>query len=172
MAPLGPVAHGLAAGLAGTAAMTASQKLVGRFERPASERSSRGDPANDPWKSAPAPGKVAKRLLEAFGREVPAARIGLLTNVVHWGYGTAWGTIYGLVQGTRRRNPLGRGLIFGTGVWTMSYIELVPVGLYEPPWRYPATTVAKDLSYHLVYGAGVAGAFELLARRCRARRAR
>lgn len=38
----------------------------------------------------------------------------------------------------------------------------MPMGLYEPPWAYPAKTVAKDLSYHLVYGVGVAAAFDTL----------
>jgi hypothetical protein len=36
------------------------------------------------------------------------------------------------------------------------------MGIYEPPWTYPAKTVAKDLSYHLVCGAGVAAAFDTL----------
>ena len=38
----------------------------------------------------------------------------------------------------------------------MSYATLVPMGLYEWPWRYSAKTIAKDVSYHLVYGAGTA----------------
>lgn len=41
-------------------------------------------------------------------------------------------------------------------VWVMAYIELVPVGLDEPPWRYPAEELVIDLSYHLVYGAATA----------------
>ena len=44
----------------------------------------------------------------------------------------------------------------------MSYVELVPMGLYEPPWKYPAKSLAKDLSYHLVYGVALAGAYKLL----------
>jgi hypothetical protein len=54
-------------------------------------------------------------------------------------------------------------VLFGTGVWAASYLELVPMGLYEPPWEYPATTLAKDLSYHLVYGVGTAAAYDALA---------
>ncbi len=44
----------------------------------------------------------------------------------------------------------------------MSYVQLVPMGLYELPWKYPPKDLALDLSYHLVYGAGVAGAFRVL----------
>jgi hypothetical protein len=47
----------------------------------------------------------------------------------------------------------------------MSYVELVPMGLYELPWAYPAKDLALDLSYHLVYGAGLAGGYRLLDRR-------
>jgi hypothetical protein len=45
---------------------------------------------------------------------------------------------------------------FGTAVWTASYAELVPLGIYEPPWKYPPADLALDLSYHVVYGVVVA----------------
>ncbi|MBD0318367.1 MAG: hypothetical protein ICV71_07550, partial [Thermoleophilia bacterium] len=54
--------------------------------------------------------------------------------------------------------------LFGLGVWAQSYATLVPMGLYEPPWHYSARTIAKDVSYHLVYGAGTAAGFEVLGR--------
>jgi hypothetical protein len=60
-----------------------------------------------------------------------------------------------LNDGSSRRRPLIRGLAFGTVVWAMSYVELVPLGLYEPPWKYPPEELAFDLSYHLAYGAGL-----------------
>lgn len=39
------------------------------------------------------------------------------------------------------------------------------MGIYEPPWKYPARTLANDLGYHLSYGAGVALAHSAIARR-------
>jgi len=42
--------------------------------------------------------------------------------------------------------------------------QLVPIGLSKVPWEYPAKDSALDLSYHLVYGAGVAGAYRVLDR--------
>ena len=44
------------------------------------------------------------------------------------------------------------------------FATLVPLGIYEPPWKYPPKELAIDLSYHLVYGLGVAGAYRLLER--------
>jgi hypothetical protein len=37
--------------------------------------------------------------------------------------------------------------------------------LYSPPWEYSPKTPASDLGNHLVYGLGVAGGYELVARR-------
>jgi len=160
--PLGALLRGLLAGGAGTTLMTAYQGLIqehkdGGNDEQASEA--------ERWQQAPAPAQVAKRILEGvFRKQVGAEQIPLLTNAMHWLYGSAQGGLYGLVQGTIRTNPVASGLAFGAGVWTLSYAQLVPMGIYEPPWRYPAKTLAVDLSYHLVYGVGVAGAYEGLAR--------
>ncbi len=162
--PLAAVGSGLAAGLIGTGLMTVAQELSTRL------RSSQ-DPGGqqsgaDPWDTASAPAKVAKRIAEGvFHREVSPDRIPLLTHAMHWGYGTAWAAAYGLIQGTFRGPPVGAGLLFGMGVWTMSYVQLVPMGLYEPPWKYPLKELVLDLSYHLAYGAGLAAAYAALDRR-------
>ncbi len=140
------------------AAMTAYQELV-----QSGENDGNGEPKSDAerWHQAPAPAKVAKRILEGiFHVDVSADRIPLLTNATHWLYGSSLGTVYGTGQGTIRANPIGHGLVFGAGVWGFSYAQLVPMGVYEPPWTYPAKTLAVDLSYHLVYGLGVAAAYE------------
>jgi hypothetical protein len=158
--------RGLAAGLVGTAFMTAWQELAAALKRHGPmnvEERHAEDP--DPWKKAPAPAQVAKRAIEAVsGIEVPASRIGLFTNAVHWGYGTTMGVAYALGQSASRGRAAVRGPLFGTGVWASSYAMLVPMGLYEWPWRYPAKTIAKDVSYHLVYGTGVAAGYSLLSR--------
>lgn len=83
---------------------------------------------------------------------------------MHWGYGTSWGSVYGLVAGSRGRSRLRDGALFGAGVWVMSYVQLVPMGLYDPPWTYPAEELALDLSYHLAYGVGLAGGYRILDR--------
>jgi hypothetical protein len=124
----------------------------------------------DPWEQAPAPAKVARKILEGvFDCEVPPKKIGLLTNAVHWGYGTSWGALYGLLPGTAPVSPVRRGLMFGTAVWVMSYLTLVPMGIYRAPWRYPPGELALDLSYHLAYGAGVGTGFALIDGVSRAR---
>jgi hypothetical protein len=153
--PLGAIARGLLAGAGGTAAMTAYQTAISNGDD--------GKSSGDPWKDAPAPAKVAKRILEGvFHREVSPAQIPLLTNAMHWSYGTAWGAVYGVVQGTVRTRALLLGPAFGLGVWAASYAALVPMGIYRPPWRYAPNELAADLSYHLVYGTGAALVYDAL----------
>ena len=156
------------AGAIGTAVMTAAQTLAskargsGGDEEEGAETGASAE-QRDPWEQAPAPAKVARKILEAvFACEVPPDKIGLLTNAVHWGYGTSWGALYGLLQRGRRVSPVRSGLVFGTAVWAVSYVTLVPMGIYRPPWRYPPGELALDLSYHLAYGAGVGAGFALI----------
>jgi hypothetical protein len=141
--------------------MTAYQLLVARLRGGGSDAGGVGEPS---WDDAPAPALVARRLIEGvFRREVPPSRIGLLTNATHWAYGTAWGGAYGVLRDSVRLPAPSLGALFGLNVWGTSYLTLVPMGIYRPPWRYPPAEIGLDVSYHLVYGAGVAGAYRVAA---------
>jgi hypothetical protein len=149
--PLAAVAIGLASGVLGTLAMTGWQELSARLF--SSDEDGSSSAAGDPWDEAPAPAQVARKAARLVGVDPSPERIPLITNVMHWGYGTSWGAVYGLAARNRRVIPLS-GLAFGAGVWAMSYLQLVPMGIYEPPWKYSPGQLALDLSYHLVYGGG------------------
>jgi hypothetical protein len=136
--------------------MTAVQKLVQRGSRDGGEPS---------WDAASAPAQVARKALRRDGVDPPASWIPVLTNVMHWGYGTTWGVVYALARGSRRpRRPLLEGLGLGALVWSASYLELVPLGLYEPPWKYDAETVALDVGYHVAFGEAASAALAVLSR--------
>ncbi|HXH89047.1 MAG TPA: DUF1440 domain-containing protein [Gaiellaceae bacterium] len=154
--PLGALARGLAAGLVGTAAMTGYQMLIAKL---------RGQPNAKPrrWADAPVPAQLAKRVSEGvFEHKVKLAQAPKLTNLVHFSYGTSWGAVYGLAQGTMHAPTVAHGLGFGTAVWGTAYAVLPPTGLYEAPWKYPPKELALDLSYHLVYGVATAAAYRAL----------
>src|SRR4051812_31110199 len=154
------VARGLASGIVGTTAMTAWQELSARLFSGDGDGTG-GDslpPArvDDRWAQAPAPARVARLMsLRLLQRDIPVERIGLTTNVMHWAYGVGWGKVYGLVTERSRPAALPGGLAFGAAVWALSYATLVPLRIYEPPWRYSPQVLAEDLSYHLAYGTGV-----------------
>lgn len=158
------VLRGIAAGAAGTAAMTAHQHLRQRLSNSLSD-DEHAEP-DDPWQSAPAPAQVGKRLIEKlFRKPVPASAIPLLTQVMHWSYGTTWGAAYAIVRASlpgSRPWKLGSG--FGMTVWASSYAQLVPAGIYKPPWQYPPGSIADEIGYHLTYGTVTAFAYDALAR--------
>lgn len=146
--------------------MTSWQELAQRLRARGREGADTAQP-QDPderWEQAPAPAKVAKLIGEKLlHRRVSAARIPLLTTLMHWSTGIGWGGVYG-VLGDRmtQTSTLRSGALFGSVVWVMSYVQLVPLGIYKPPWRYPLGEEALDLSYHLVYGTGVSLGYRVL----------
>lgn len=165
--PLGAVARGLAAGVIGTAAMTAWQEVSMKLQISGEDGGAESQAAQqpDPWEQAPVPAKMARKIIEGvFDRTVSDQRIGFLTNAMHWAYGTSWGALYGLIQGSAPGPALRRGMLFGSGVWATSYLILVPMGLYQPPWRYPLRQLALDVSYHLAYGAGLGWGYAVIVR--------
>ena len=53
-----------------------------------------------------------------------------------------------MIQRRIAARPLPLGLGFGLVVWAASYPQLVPLGVYSPPWHYSPATLAEDASYH------------------------
>ena len=166
LTPLNAVALGAVAGVLGTAAMDA---LI--FTRDAAD----GDQGFLEWETAagvegydgaPAPALVGRRLVEGYlQRDVPGSSARLMTNVMHWVTGVAWGVNHGIVVGSMSRRRSSYGLLTGMAAWSASYAMLAPAGLYQPIWRYPPAVLAKDASAHAVYGLVTGTAFRLLAGR-------
>lgn len=162
--PLAAVGRGVFAGVIGTGLMTAWQTLAPTLQG-SEETPPQPDHPVDAWEQAPAPAQLAKRIGEGvLRRDVSPELIPLLSNAMHWGYGTGWGVAYAISTAGRRNSTGRRGIGFGALVWAMSYVQLVPLGLYRPPWEYEAQELALDLSYHLAYGLGVAAALRTLSR--------
>jgi hypothetical protein len=165
LTPLGGIARGLVAGAVGTAAMDAL--LFARYRRGGGESGFDAwefSSGISSWEQAPAPAQVGKRLVEGlFARELPAGRAALVNNVTHWAFGIFGGVQYGIVAGSLRSPRVAYGLPFGASVWAGGYVVLPAAGLYQPIWEYDRTTLAKDLSAHLVYGLSTAMAFRLLS---------
>jgi hypothetical protein len=152
----------MAAGVAGTAALTAVQTATA-LRRGSDLGEAVAPEPPDEWEDAPAPGQVGERLIRfAFGRQVEPGRANVVTNVVHWTYGAAWGAGFGLAQGTLRRSPLAAGGVFAASVLGAAYTLLPAMGIYRKPWEYPPRTLATDGGYHAVYGLTTALAFRLL----------
>jgi hypothetical protein len=167
MTPIGAVVGGMLAGAAGTVIMDGV--WYARYRRDGGTSGFlEWETASglDRFEDAPAPAQVGRRVLEGLlQRELKPGSVRLVTNVVHWGYGLAWGAAYGIVAGSTRRPRASYGLLFGPIVWSTGYLVLPPTGIYKPIGQYDARTLWKDASAHLAFGVGTAATFKLLAGR-------
>lgn len=161
--PLAAIAQGIGAGVIGNALFTAYQELTSGDEP-------KKKPKPSDWSETPEPAQVGHRVAEGvFDRDVPLEKAGLVTNVVHWLYGSSWGALYGVIQESVRR-PLVSGVALTGAVMATDYTLLPAMKLYEPPWRYPARTLARDFATHLVHGLAIAGAYRAIDAALDARR--
>lgn len=155
--PLGSIARGALAGLAGTAAMDLVQYLRYRSGGGRDGLLHYEFSAVESFETAPAPAKIAKRLVDGLSpTTLPDGTANLANNLVHWGYGIAWGGALGLAADVCRPTRVWWGPLLGATVFSVDYVVLPLTGFYRPIWEYDAQTLAKDWADHLVYGA-VAG---------------
>lgn len=163
MTPLAAVVGGLLAGAVGTIGLDTVQYV--KYRRHGGKKSPlqwEFAPVAT-WAEAPAPGQVAKRLIDGFtGKELPDRWAWLTSTVMHWAYGTSAAAGYGILAGSLRRPHPQYGLPFGAALWVSDYLVLPEAGLYKPLFEYDPETLAWDLGGHLAYGAMTGTAFWLL----------
>jgi hypothetical protein len=148
LASLGEIAsavgRGLFAGAAGTAAMTISSTL---------EMKLRGR------EGSTAPADAAGKALGVQPRDPDGqARF---SNIVHWGYGTSWGAVRGLVGAAGLSGPAAAGAHFAA-IWPSAMVMLPSLGVAPPPWKWGATELAVDALHHAVYVTATSAAYTAL----------
>lgn len=76
------------------------------------------------------------------------------TWAAHFGFGTAAGAGYGLLGRLLPGPPGVRGMLYGLGVWTASYLGWLPAaGLHPSATREPRGRNVTMIVAHLVWGA-------------------
>jgi hypothetical protein len=142
------IGTGLLAGLAGTAAMTVSSTIEAKLRRRA-------------FSTAPADAAAKALGIEAFESEAAHARF---SNLVHWGYGTGWGVVRGVLRtaGVARlaATPAHFAAIWGSALVTLPVLDVAP-----PVTMWGRREVAIDVFHHLVYVTATALAYEALSSR-------
>ena len=115
------------------------------------------------------PREVAEALAVKAGvnRELTEVQIERLAMLLHFGYGTVTGALYGAVAPRHPASAVAGGMLFGLGVWAGSYLGWLPAAgvRHSPRWDPPARTGLLVAS-HLVWGAS-AGLFLAASRRRR-----
>jgi hypothetical protein len=142
----GAIGRGLLAGFAGTAAMTISSTLEARLRGRAPS-------------SAPARATAKALGIQAFEDDVAKARF---NDLSHWGYGTGWGVVRGLLGATgmpaRTATALHGGAVWGSAQVTLPALEIAPPAVF-----WPKEEIAIDLFHHAVYAAATGAAYALIA---------
>ena len=137
---------GIFAGVAGTAAMTLSSTI---------EMKVRGRPAS----STPALAAAKVLGVEPVDEEATAR----FSNLVHWGYVTAWGGVRGLLAAAGLSGPAATAAHVGA-VWGSEQVMLPALGVTPPLTEWGAKEVAIDAVHHLVYAGATGVAYSLLDR--------
>jgi putative membrane protein len=107
----------------------------------------------------PATVKAAEQVSEATtGRELTPAQKKTAEPLVHYGFGTLVGAIYGAAAAKAPITKAGAGRVYGATVWLLADEIGVPAaGLSKPPQEVPLMKHVEALASHLVYGLTVEG---------------
>ena len=108
------IGRGLVAGLLGTAAMTASSTVEARLRKRSPS-------------SAPARATAKVLGIKEFESDLAEARF---NDLSHWGYGTSWGLLRGLLGATgmsaRRATALHGAAIYGSAQVMLPALDIAP----------------------------------------------
>jgi len=125
--------RGLAAGLAGVAAMTAAEKLEQAFTR---------------RPNSFVPGHTLERLLRLPSK--PDEERLWMNWAMHWGQGALLGAVRGLMAERGFRGPVGSFLFMNLRLLNDQTLENA-TGVGAPPWTWPTDEQAIDLLHKAIY---------------------
>lgn len=143
------VARGALAGVAGTTAMTAFQRLV---EMPLTGRRESMEPA-----------RLAERLLPLKRKRGAARR--RRNYAVHFGIGLGWGAAHALLASRwDLHGPRGAATVFAT-LWPGDALGVAALGVHDWPWNWSARDAAVDLTDKFVLAQATGLAFDRIGGR-------
>jgi hypothetical protein len=140
------IGKGLVAGFAGTAAMTVSSTVEAKL---------RGRTPS----SAPARATAKVLGISSFEDAVAQARF---NDLSHWGYGTGWGIVRGLLAAAGL--PPGKATAaHGAAVWGSAQVTLPALDVAPPSIFWPKEEIAIDAFHHTVYALATGVTYQLLS---------
>jgi hypothetical protein len=139
------IGKGLLAGLAGTAAMTVSSTVEARLRHRAAS-------------SAPARATAKVLGIKEFESDLAQARF---NDLSHWGYGTGWGVLRGLLAATGMK-PKAATALHGAAIYGAAQVTLPALEIAPPAIFWPKQEIAIDAWHHAVYAAATGVAYELI----------
>lgn len=144
---LNPAVRGMVAGVAGTIAMTLSERL----EMTLSGRA-----------PSQVPGQVGAHLLPGSDPN-SASDVQRLNNPVHWAHGVAMGTLRAALDTAGLQGPAASAAHFAL-VWGGDAALYRALGIADVPWRWGADELASDVLHKGVYAAVTGTVYDALSR--------
>jgi len=139
------IGKGLLAGFVGTAAMTVSSTLEARIRHRAAS-------------SAPARATAKVLGIKEFEDDIAAARF---NDLSHWGYGTGWGVVRGLLAATGM-SPKAATAAHGAAIWGSAQVTLPALEVVPPVVFWQKREIAIDVFHHAVYTLATGIAYKLI----------
>jgi hypothetical protein len=140
------IGKGLVAGFAGTAAMTVSSTLEAKLRGRAPS-------------SAPARATAKALGIKEFEDSVAQARF---NDISHWGYGTGWGVLRGLL-GATPLSPKAATAAHGAAIYGAAQVTLPALEIAPPSVFWAKEEIAIDAFHHVVYATATGLAYELIS---------
>ena len=141
------IGRGLVSGLAGTAAMTISSTVEARLRGRA-------------FSTAPARATAKALGIREFDSDLARAR---WNDLSHWGYGTGWGILRGLL-GVTGLSPRAATVTHGAAIYGAAQVTLPALDVVPPSIFWGAKEIAIDAFHHVVYAAVTGAAHTALTR--------
>lgn len=111
--------------------------------------------------SAPARATAKVLGITSFADEIAQARF---NDLSHWGYGTGWGIVRGLLD-TVGLPPPAATVAHGAAIWGSAQVTLPALDIAPPAIFWAPKEIAIDAFHHTVYALATGIAYELLGDR-------
>ena len=138
---------GLFAGVVATVSMTLAQmvqmKLTGR-------------------KGSDTPARAATKVLGVSAST--EENKGRFNNLVHFSYGTAWGSVRGILSSVGLKGTWATILHF-LAIWITGLVLLPSIKVSSVPWKWGLMGIITDGFFHIIYAVSAALTFNLIDRR-------
>lgn len=140
------IAAAVGKGFAGTAAMTVSSTLEAKLRGRAPS-------------SAPARATAKALGIKEFEDDRASARF---NDLSHWGYGTGWGVVRGLL-GATGMTPRAATVVHGAAIYGGAQVTLPALEIVPPAIFWPKEEIVIDALHHAVYAVATGTAYQLIA---------
>jgi uncharacterized membrane protein YagU involved in acid resistance len=154
--------YGAIGGIVGTLVMAQVTGFLYKFESDEKKKK------EESLRTEPPPQAMVRRMTaDVLHLKVSDETLSKLGNVVHWGYGMAWGALYGALHERVPAFSKAAGLPFGLVFWLIGDEVVTTVfKITPPPQAFPIDAHMRGLAGHLAFTVSADGTYRVLRKVC------